>query len=197
MKQGYVYTVVFMFVISAVFTAVLALTNTFYLPAIKANDALAEKKSILDALDMKVPAGTDGLNVLFDKYIKKTGISGMDLYERLDENGNTTGYAIPFSGPGLWGTIKGYAGISGDLNTLLGINFTSQSETPGLGGRIDEAWYKEQFRGVPVKKDGKPEYNPETSGIDGITGATITSNSVTKIIKQLVEEKVSGLEGAK
>lgn len=197
MKQGYVYTVVFMLVISIVITAVLALTNSFYLPDIKANEIIAEKRSVLDSLGMETGASKDDAEALFEKYIRKTKISGMDLYERLDDTGTATGYALPFSGPGLWGTISGYAGISGDLKTLLGINFLSQNETPGLGGRIDESWYREQFRGISIQANGKPEFNTETGSIDGITGASITSSSVMKIIKQLVEEKVSGLEAAK
>ena len=197
MKQGYTYTVIFMFVMSALFTAALAIANAFYLPAIKSNEVLAEKKSILDALDIDVPADSNQVNNIFDKSIRKSSFSGKDVYENIDETGNVTGYALPFSGPGLWGTIIGYGGVSGDFSTLLGINFTVQSETPGLGGRIDEAWYKEQFRGISIKQDGKLEFDPEKSGIDGITGASITSKSVTNIIKKLVEENVSGLEAVK
>lgn len=197
MKQGYVYTVVFMLISSVVFTAILALTNAFYLPAIKANEIIAEKKSIMDSLGMKIDGTADEINADFDKYIRKTSISGMELYERIDDTGKTAGYALPFTGPGLWGTISGYAGISGDLGALLGINFLSQSETPGLGGRIDESWYREQYRGAGIMTEGKPAFDPEKNGIDGITGATVTSNSVTKIIKLLIEEKVAGLEAVK
>ena len=49
-------------------------------------------------------------------------------------------------GPGLWGSIEGYVAISKDYSTILGLTFITQSETPGLGGRIGEEEYLSQFR---------------------------------------------------
>ena len=197
MKSGYTYTVVFMFVISAVFTALLAVANAFYLPAIRENEELAEKKSVLSALGMKTSGEAVEVAKIFDGSVEKKNMSGIELYVKFDESKKISGYAIPFSGSGLWGTINGYAAVSSDLKTILGIDFTSHSETPGLGGRIDEDWFKEQFRGIPLEK-GKPiEYKTGDKGqVDAITGATSTSRAVLQIVNQLVESKLSKLEVA-
>jgi ATP-dependent Clp protease ATP-binding subunit ClpC len=88
-------------------------------------------------------------------------------------------------GAGLWGSIIGYIGLSADYSEIIGIEFVTQNETPGLGGRISEDSYKEQFRGIDIS--GKSENfiisSPEPgSNVDAIAGATQTSNAVVKLI---------------
>lgn len=197
MKQGYGYTIIFMFAATTILTVVLALANSYFLPTIKANEILAEKKSILDALGEDIPSSTAEIDVFFDDYIKKETTENGIYYKKLSSDGKILAYAIPFTGAGLWGTISGYAGLSGNLQKLLGINFTAQSETPGLGGRIDEKWYRDQFRGVEVFSEGSFIFEPQKSGVDGITGATITTNAVNRLIKKLVEEEIPRLEAIK
>lgn len=193
-KKGYAYTVIFMFVISAVFTAFLASANAFFLPTIRQNQELAEKKSILYAMGLTFPKEASAIEKSFDASVRKTEISGLTVYEKLDDSGKITGYAVPFSGSGLWGTIRGYVAVSSSLDQLLGVDFTSHSETPGLGGRIDEAWFKEQFRGMPIRQGEKLVYEPDKNGIDGISGASITSGSIERILKNLVENTLSQWE---
>ena len=195
MRNGYVYTIIFMLVISAVFTALLAGANAYYLPTINQNNELAQKKSILYVLGMEAAGGSEETNRVFNKSIKKIKFRDSEVYARLDSEDKISGYAVPFTGPGLWGTIKGYMGVSGDLKTLLGVDFTAQSETPGLGGRIDERWYKEQFRGLKVGEGKEITYGAEgEKQVDAVTGATITSNSVLKILNSVVENDLPELE---
>ena len=64
-----------------------------------------------------------------------------------------------------------------------------QVETPGLGGRIGEDVFQDQFKGI--KTEPAVEYvknqEPETDNqIQAITGATISSRSVVKIINKNV-----------
>ncbi|NIO84625.1 MAG: FMN-binding protein, partial [Candidatus Aminicenantes bacterium] len=74
-----------------------------------------------------------------------------------------------------------------------GIRFYQQEETPGLGGEIGSAWFQEQFVGKKiVSASGEPGFKVlkvgQTGGInavDGITGATMTSERVQTIIDNL------------
>ena len=89
-------------------------------------------------------------------------------------------------------------GVSSDLAQITGLVFTDQSETPGLGGRIDELAYREQFRGLKISPGTKLAYgNQGGSQIDAITGATLTSNSVMRILNGLLADTISKLEAAK
>jgi len=62
------------------------------------------------------------------------------------------GYAFPVGGQGFWAPIEGWLAVSPDLAQTLGIVFLEHSETPGLGGRISEAEFRDQFR--PAQREG-------------------------------------------
>ena len=195
MKSGYVYTIVFMFIVSAVFTFILAGANEFLLPRIQENERLAERKSLLQVFDLDQGGTSDEVFARFDTNIKATTSGGIDLYTQVDATGSVLGYAVPFTGAGLWGTIRGYLGVSADLQTVLGLVFTSQNETPGLGGRIEEPAYRDQYRKLAIVL-GQPLAYGEAGGgkLDAITGATLTSNAVLKILNTLLTETVGKLE---
>ena len=78
-------------------------------------------------------------------------------------------------------------GVDSEGSRILGIAFYQHSETPGLGGRITEKWFTDQFKGLrlfPIVDDKKIFYlKPKAiaSGpneLDAITGATRTSTAV-------------------
>lgn len=89
------------------------------------------------------------------------------------------------SDKGYGGEIRLLVGVTAD-NTLYGFEVLSHRETPGLGSKITEPAFKNQFRGRPlsdtrwaVKKDGGP--------FDAITGATISSRAVLEAIRSGLE----------
>lgn len=94
----------------------------------------------------------------------------------------------------MWGTITGVLAVDQAVNKIVGMDIISHNETPGLGGRIDEPWYKNQFNGELLSPNGTITVGPGGSGdtnhqnheIDGITGASRTSSLMGIIInKQL------------
>jgi Na+-translocating ferredoxin:NAD+ oxidoreductase subunit G len=88
---------------------------------------------------------------------------------------------------------KGYSGL---IRIMVGIKPTGeitsieimdQKETPGLGSRITEGWFKSQYKGKSlqnaqwkVKKDG--------GDFDQISGATISPRAVTNAVKDGLEK---------
>jgi Na+-transporting NADH:ubiquinone oxidoreductase subunit C len=189
MKKGYLYTIVFIIIVSAVFSGVLAGVNAAYKKKIEINELAAEKASILYSMDIDYK--NDAVAV-FDEKVTKDRVSEIDLYAAANDEGVTV-YSIPFQGSGLWGTIRGYIAVDENFSQIKGIAFTEQNETPGLGGRIEEEWYKEQFRGIGI--GSAIEYG-EDSGIDAITGATSTSNAVLKIMNEFIDTTLKELEEA-
>ena len=100
-------------------------------------------------------------------------------------------YVFPVYGTGLWGAIWGYVALNDDKNTVYGTYFSHASETPGLGAEIATEPFQNQFVNkktiendsiyLSVVKNGKireTEYE-----VDGISGGTITSDAVNKMIK--------------
>ena len=100
---------------------------------------------------------------------------------------------IPISGKGLWSTLFGYFAIDSDnYSTVKGITFYKHKETPGLGGEVSKKWFQSNFVGkevyennnlksVKVAKAGYADKN-SLYEVDGISGATITSNGVTAFL---------------
>ncbi len=190
MKKGYTYTIIFMAVVSIIFTGLLAGVNAAYKKKITKNEETAMKASILASVGIN----TDGVDVngVFNDKATEEKLNEVTYYSIM-MNSDKTVYAIPFEGAGLWGTIRGFVGVSTDYSSIVGLAFTDQNETPGLGGRIDEDWYKEQFRGASLET--VIEYGND-SGLDAITGATSTSNAVLKILNGLMDTTLQELEEA-
>lgn len=102
---------------------------------------------------------------------------------------------LPVKGKGLWSTLYGFIALDSDLETVKGIGFYQHGETPGLGGEIDNPTWKAQWAGKKIYDEnlevglhvikGRVEPNdPEASyKVDGLSGATITSNGVTGLVK--------------
>lgn len=116
------------------------------------------------------------------------------VYEVLDENNNVQRVVLPVEGKGLWSTLYGYLALEKDLNTIAGLTFYKHGETPGLGGEVDNPRWKDRWPGRRAYDDtgevkihvikgaaGTPEEAPYS--VDGLSGATITSNGVTHLLE--------------
>ena len=190
MKKGYGFTLLFMILVSAVFSALLAGANVFARDSIEANQALDLQRSLLYALDIQTDGTDEGIRQAYADGVTDATLTEKTVPAKMADDGSISSYAFPFKGPGLWGTIEGYLGIAADGKTLTGIVFTAHSETPGLGGRIDEDVFKDQFRGLAIPASGAMTLKDAggTGDIDAITGATYTSRSVMALINSTLEK---------
>jgi Na+-transporting NADH:ubiquinone oxidoreductase subunit C len=101
-------------------------------------------------------------------------------------------YIIPLRGAGLWGPIWGFVALNDDMNTIYGANFDHQGETPGLGAEISTPTFEKPFVGkklfdesgklvsIIVAKIGQDA--PAEHKVDGISGGTITSKGLEKML---------------
>src|SRR5699024_7057414 len=130
--------------------------------------------------------------------IEEEEIDGEKLFY-LMEDGEVKAIAFPSGGSGLWGTIEAYVGVRSDYSEIVGVDFIEHSETPGLGGRIDEKEFKEQFRGLDledVEGSNYIIYKPASGGnVDAIAGATLTSKSVSNFLNKDIDEFTKEREG--
>jgi len=184
------FSIAYMFFITLCFTAVVSGVKVLNDERIENNQKAKLQRIILSVL--QIPGSNDPsddkVNQLFETRIKSIQVEGTTLYLGYAEDAKTIlGYAFPIGGPGFWGPISGMVGVDSEASKLLGIAFYKHSETPGLGGRITEDWFKDQFKGLPIFpiEAGKKIFylKPEGTGeapneLDAITGATGTSRSV-------------------
>jgi Na+-transporting NADH:ubiquinone oxidoreductase subunit C len=101
---------------------------------------------------------------------------------------------LPVEGLGMWGTIYGFVALGRDGNTVRGLTYYDQRETPGLGGEIGNPKWQALWHGrksydenwdarITVIKGpaGPPDQDPLR--VDGLSGATVTSNAVTRLMQ--------------
>uniref|UniRef100_A0A7C5U603 FMN-binding protein n=1 Tax=Fervidobacterium nodosum TaxID=2424 RepID=A0A7C5U603_9BACT len=188
-RESKIYTVVFTVIVTFLFVFILSGLNTFTSDMVKKNQEIFKIKAILNAFGLSYVSNDEAMEK-FKSEVSKLDVKDYELYKVI-MNGQEI-YAVVFSGSGLWGNITGVLAVDKDVSRIVGIDFISQSETPGLGGRIEEAWFKEQFKGEQIKDDGiivsttKVPDSKDDSMVDAITGATLTSKSIENIIRTYV-----------
>ncbi len=177
-------------IVTLILISILALIYSFTQQNIAINETLFKKKAILLAAGFSLPSKNIDILNLYDQSIKEL-IKKEDVEVYLFINNTisnkdilSSGYVLIFTGAGLWGEINTALAFGKDLKTIAGIEFISQNETPGLGGRITEDWFKKQFKGKKDIKDIVPEKSvSKENEIAGITGATNTTKYVLKLIE--------------
>ena len=121
------------------------------------------------------------------------------------EAGAIKSIILPISGYGLWSTLYGFLSLEPDGQTVQSINFYDQAETPGLGGEVVNPKWRELWKGKKVYAEPEKGTNEATDfgepalklvkgvvdndkpgaqyQVDGLAGATLTSNGVSNLIK--------------
>ena len=186
-----VYTFVYMTIVVIIVAVLLALANQALKPRQDANILLDKQKQILGALKIDYTNGDPA--DIYMALVNDTLVYGnMEVYVA-NLNGAVK-YILPLSGKGLWGGIGGYLALDEDKNTIYGVNFNHEGETPGLGAKIVELPFRESFEGkhirnaegqvvsVAVLKAGTRAEGQEQ--VDAISGATITSTGVSTMLNE-------------
>ena len=107
-----------------------------------------------------------------------------DVAKALDTSGEVLGYAAAAEAQGYGGKVQLMVGMDARGQEIIGMKIVQQSETPGLGSRIEEPEFLQQFVGrTPenVRLEG-------ANSIQAITGATISSTAVVNATRNAAEK---------
>jgi Na+-transporting NADH:ubiquinone oxidoreductase subunit C len=173
------------------------------------NIKLDKKANILKAANLinKKPSKTEILR-LYNEHIKEGMVNQKGEPAKIEAddtlhlyyyhtNNVIDGYILPINTKGLWGKIRGYLAFENDGQTVSGFSVFSHSETPGLGGEIENAWFRKNFKGKKILNSqdkfvsvgiakGKVKNLPKNLQdhyVDGISGATLTGKYLSEGIK--------------
>ena len=138
-----VYTIVYSIVLVVIVAVLLAVVNQGLKARQEANKLLDTQKQMLVALNQDID-NCDDPAALYDSLVKDTVMCGESPVIVFEVEGQTK-YMLRLHGQGLWGGIGGYMALNDDCNTVFGINFNHESETPGLGGEIVTEKFRSQF----------------------------------------------------
>jgi len=133
----------------------------------------------------------------------KAGIGREEMYSTVYLVGDPKDprqIVLPIRGQGLWGLMRGFLALKGDGNTITGLSYYSHSETPGLGGEVDNPRWKAKWDGKEIYADKgmEPEISLVKGGaetkyeVDALSGATLTSRGVTNMLHFWLSESGFG-----
>ena len=158
------------------------------LPTITANKARELREAVFKVLPgvsrMQALVYRDGRIVSVPEPQKDEPV----VYGGYDENGDFVGYAMPGAGPGFQDTIALLYGYLPRDKQVVGMEILESRETPGLGDKIykDEEFVAE-FSALSVEPEivaVKKGTGAQPNEVDAITGATISSKAVVRIINE-------------
>lgn len=198
--ENNVYTIVYAAILVVIVAVLLAVISQVLSPRQAANKRLDTQKQILTALNVDYSNADPA--ALYGEIVNETEVDGKALFVATIDG--ATKYVLPLKGQGLWGGIWGYIALDDDKNTIYGINFGHESETPGLGGEIVTEYFRSRFFGKHIKdaegrvqsiavlKAGKKD-EAGREQVDAISGATITSTGVDEMLLKSLNEYVEFL----
>lgn len=198
--ENNVYTIVYATILVVIVAVLLAVISQVLSPRQAANKRLDTQKQILTALNVDYSNADPA--ALYGEIVNETEVDGKALFVATIDG--ATKYVLPLKGQGLWGGIWGYIALDNDKNTVYGINFGHESETPGLGGEIVTEYFRSRFFGKHIKDaDGRVQSiavlkagKKDEAGreqVDAISGATITSTGVDEMLVKSLNEYVEFL----
>ena len=191
-KKSPAYVLSFMAAICLVFGTGISVVNYATQGLLAKNAAMHRNRVLCRAFQLDV-AGTsaEAYQQAVDAALRTSVVGGRTVYE-CGAPGKE-GVAFVAGGMGFWDRIECVVVLSPDLQKVLNIQVLDQKETPGLGARIEEAWFTDQFKGLAVAWDHPQEQrvlvgaNPAPNAaneVDAITGATQTSMALMRFFNE-------------
>jgi len=158
------------------------------LPTITANKARELREAVFKVLPgvtrMQALVYRDGRIVAVPEPDKDEPV----VYGGYDEQGDFVGYAMPGAGPGFQDTIALLYGYLPREKQVVGMEILESRETPGLGDKIyKDAHFVAEFSALAIEPEVvavKKGTGTQPNQVDAITGATISSKAVVRIINE-------------
>ena len=158
------------------------------LPTITANKARELREAVFKVLPgvsrMQALVYRDGRIMVVPEPDKDEPV----VYGGYDEQGDFVGYAMPGAGPGFQDTIALLYGYLPGKKQVVGMEILESRETPGLGDKIyKDAEFVAEFSALSIEPEivtVKKGTSTADNHVDAITGATISSKAVVRIINE-------------
>jgi len=142
-------------------------------------------KALMDGMKTLLPDAEDFKKIDFKSNGKIEGI-----YKAV-KGDSTVGWGFMLSGPGFQDKITIVIATDPQIKTLLGLEVLEQKETPGLGAKMENKEFKNQFKGKSLEeeigyiKNSKPKEGENK--IEALSAATISTKQLLKIINNNVK----------
>lgn len=178
-------TTIFMAVLSVILIMGVAYLHQATEPRVKLNEKFFLQQAIMKVSGTPLPDDANEVVSWFEQNAKQIDTNQVWSVKKDDFAEPIVVYFV--QGRGLWGKIKAVAGVNPNDKSFTGVHFLEQNETPGLGARITEDWFCNQLIGKrsPLKLQPEGTRSVAIDEIDGVTGATITSQAVRDMLNSI------------
>jgi electron transport complex protein RnfG len=123
--------------------------------------------------------------------IGKGKIVKTDIKKAIDADGQCVGWAFVAQGAGFADKIRLVVAVDAGFEKLAGFGVLSSNETPGFGDKIKNDFFRLQFIDAPAEELELSKIGDDAaidSTIVAISGATVSSEAVIKILNNYVEQ---------
>lgn len=172
-KKNNIFPVIIVFIVLALVVAIISVVHNY-------TTKKFEDKKYIDNLEtfMKVMPGNYEFVLLKDSIFSSLKENKLKVYKAIDE-GKIEGYCINITVIGHDGEISLLAGIStsGVINDVEVLYF---NETPNIGTKALTKDYLDYYKGLNYPL----EFSKEETGLNAISGATITSDIVKEALNK-------------
>ena len=177
--------ILFVLIMGAVCAGLLVVIDYFTSMRVERNEQLEVKASVLEVFGIDYEK-TD-IDDKFDENVKTVEKSSLTFYQA--NNGDVS---YLFDGTGLWGDITGIMAVDSAFESVKGIMIIDQEETPGLGSRITEKGFLDQFKEKKIEPSlvvvsGLSKASKDNE-VDAISGATLTSKALETILNENIQK---------
>ena len=189
-KKSLAYVLSFMAAICLVFGTGISVVNYATQGLLARNAAMHRNRVLCRAFQLDVAGSSaEAYQQAVDAALRTSAVAGRTVYECVAPGKESVGFVA--GGMGFWDRIDVVLALTPDLHTILNVQVLDQKETPGLGARIEEAWFTDQFKGLSVAWEAPAESrilvgaNPAPNAaneVDAITGATQTSMALMRFL---------------
>jgi Na+-transporting NADH:ubiquinone oxidoreductase subunit C len=150
-----------------------------------------------ESFDQLGAAFSKDMGSSLERDVDSAGIRRLEKYSLvyLVSDGDTVSQIVfPVRGKGLWSTMYAYVAVASDLTTVRGVSFYEHGETPGLGGEVENPRWQAGWQDKKLySPDGQMNFRVVKSGtqsnpeeavyrVDGLSGATLTTQGVDKLM---------------
>jgi len=185
-----IWMVVLLLIMASISSVCVSVTHQIAVPLIEKNRVQRLKKSVLKAFH--IPYQGKNAEEVFQKKVTIHFSEENPLYVHYTDQGKPKAIAFQIEGSGFSGPIRAIIALKPDLETIQAMIVLEQRETPGLGGRIMEPEFLCRFEGKKIKPkitlvSRRRATKPHE--VQAITGATMSSKTLERIVNQGVEKQ--------
>lgn len=176
---------VILLLITAIAAAMLAFVNSKTAPLIALNSQKKQETALMsvasDAVEMQEVEITDEMQSIAQSYNAQLEC----IYKSVNSIGELTGYCAVITTSGYDAGLQTAVGTNLDAK-VCGVEIVASNETPGLGQNASKPEFTEQYKDKGLKI-GVTKDNADDNEINALSGATITSNAVTRNVNAVLE----------